>query len=102
MCGSQKESTYKLIIPSLNSLLPFPYCMQDFVRLPWQNQSSQSSHVIPTGSASSGASGLASAYGSVSSDVASEAIESNSAALLRCSIAIDLCLIFFIFKILNC
>uniref|UniRef100_A0A6N2MSE0 CCR4-Not complex component Not1 C-terminal domain-containing protein n=1 Tax=Salix viminalis TaxID=40686 RepID=A0A6N2MSE0_SALVM len=55
---------------------------EDFVRLPWQNQSSHSSHVIPAGSASSGASGLASAYGSVSSDVASEAIESNSAALL--------------------
>ncbi|XP_061969230.1 uncharacterized protein LOC133692363 [Populus nigra] len=55
---------------------------EDFVRLPWQNQSSQSSHVIPTGSASSGATGLASAYGSVSLDVASEAIESNSAALL--------------------
>uniref|UniRef100_A0A2K1XR30 CCR4-Not complex component Not1 C-terminal domain-containing protein n=1 Tax=Populus trichocarpa TaxID=3694 RepID=A0A2K1XR30_POPTR len=58
---------------------------EDFVRLPWQNQSSHSSHVIPAGSASSGASGLASAYGSVSSDVASEAIESNSAALLSAS-----------------
>ncbi|KAL9348540.1 hypothetical protein Peur_059906 [Populus x canadensis] len=55
---------------------------EDFVRLPWQNQSSHSSHVIPAGSASSG---LASAYGSVSSDVASEAIESNSAALLSAS-----------------
>uniref|UniRef100_A0A6N2L7C3 CCR4-NOT transcription complex subunit 1 n=1 Tax=Salix viminalis TaxID=40686 RepID=A0A6N2L7C3_SALVM len=55
---------------------------EDFVRLPWQNQSGQSSHVIPTGSASSGATGPASAYGSVSLDVASEAIESNSAALL--------------------
>ncbi|KAJ6337998.1 hypothetical protein OIU76_007635 [Salix suchowensis] len=61
---------------------------EDFVRLPWQNQSGQSSHVIPTGSASSGATGPASAYGSVSLDVASEAIESNSAALLRCSMVI--------------
>ncbi|KAG6747935.1 hypothetical protein POTOM_047826 [Populus tomentosa] len=55
---------------------------EDFVRLPWQNQSSHSSPVIPAGSASSG---LASACGSVSSDVASEAIESNSAALLSAS-----------------
>ncbi|CAK7347840.1 unnamed protein product [Dovyalis caffra] len=58
---------------------------EDFVRLPWQNQSSQSSHVNPTGSVSSAATGLASAYGSVSLDVASEAIESNSAALLSAS-----------------
>ncbi|KAF9687700.1 hypothetical protein SADUNF_Sadunf02G0120300 [Salix dunnii] len=55
---------------------------EDFVRLPWQNQSSQSSHVIPTGSASSCAIGPASAHGSVSLDVVSEAIESNSATHL--------------------
>jgi len=95
-----RKKALKKVIYLLNT--PPCSCIQDFVRLPWQNQSSHSSHVIPAGSASSGASGLASAYGSVSSDVASEAIESNSAALLRCSIAIDWCLIFFIFKILNC
>jgi CCR4-NOT transcription complex subunit 1 len=76
--------------------------MQDFVRLPWQNQSSQSSHVIPTGSSSSGATGLASAYGSVSLDVASEAIESNSAALLRCSMVIYWYLIFLVFQNFEC
>lgn len=79
---------------------------QDFVRLPWQNQSSQSSHSILAGSSSSsGAPGLASAFGSGSEqlnvgysstpgnlgleavsrslDMASDAIESNSAAVPR-------------------
>ncbi|XP_043805903.1 CCR4-NOT transcription complex subunit 1 isoform X2 [Manihot esculenta] len=77
---------------------------EDFVRLPWQNQSSQSSHSILAGSSSSsGAPGLASAFGSGSEqlnvgysstpgnlgleavsrslDMASDAIESNSAAV---------------------
>ncbi|XP_058008298.1 uncharacterized protein LOC110666945 isoform X2 [Hevea brasiliensis] len=81
---------------------------EDFVRLPWQNQSSQSSHSIPTGlSSSSGATGLASAFGSGSEqlnagylstpgnigfeaasrtlDISSDAIESNSAAVFSSS-----------------
>ncbi|KAJ4827650.1 hypothetical protein Tsubulata_008272 [Turnera subulata] len=78
---------------------------EDFVRLPWQNQSSQTSHAIPTGSSSSsGTAGVVGSYGSVQGqlnavyssshgnvgfetvsralDVASEAIESNSVAIL--------------------
>ncbi|XP_015889443.2 uncharacterized protein LOC107424219 isoform X1 [Ziziphus jujuba] len=40
---------------------------EDFVRLPWQNQSSQSSHAVPAGASTSSASaGLASVYGSTS------------------------------------
>ncbi|XP_040991398.1 CCR4-NOT transcription complex subunit 1-like isoform X2 [Juglans microcarpa x Juglans regia] len=39
---------------------------EDFVRLPWQNQSSQSSHVMPSGPASSGSTGLTNTYGSAS------------------------------------
>ncbi|XP_021677934.2 uncharacterized protein LOC110663040 isoform X2 [Hevea brasiliensis] len=81
---------------------------EDFVRLPWQNQSSQSSHSIPIGSSSSlGVTGLASAFGSGSGqlnasysstpgnlgaeavsrtlDLASDAIDSNSAVLLSAS-----------------
>ncbi|KAG8653698.1 CCR4-NOT transcription complex subunit 1-like isoform X2 [Manihot esculenta] len=83
---------------------------EDFVRLPWQNQSSQSSHSVPTGSSSSsGASGLANTFGSASGsgqlnagyssppgnlgfeavsrtvEMASDSVESNSAALLSAS-----------------
>ncbi|XP_059434806.1 uncharacterized protein LOC132167794 isoform X1 [Corylus avellana] len=39
---------------------------EDFVRLPWQNQSSQSSHAMPSGPASSGGTSLTGAYGSAS------------------------------------
>ncbi|KAG2672226.1 hypothetical protein I3843_13G029000 [Carya illinoinensis] len=39
---------------------------EDFVRLPWQNQSSQSSHAMPSGPASSGSTGLTNTYGSAS------------------------------------
>ncbi|CAI0400959.1 unnamed protein product [Linum tenue] len=81
---------------------------EDFVRLPWQNQSSQGSQSIAAGSSTSAAAatgGLVSAYGSVAGqlstgyslgvgglgfeaaaqalDLGSEAIDSSSAALLR-------------------
>ncbi|KAF3440045.1 hypothetical protein FNV43_RR18323 [Rhamnella rubrinervis] len=78
---------------------------EDFVRLPWQNQSSQSSHAMPAGaSASSANAGLASAYGSTSGQLnpgyspgpgntgfeavsrpLDEAMESNSALQLSAS-----------------
>uniref|UniRef100_A0A2P2MSE8 CCR4-NOT transcription complex subunit 1 n=2 Tax=Rhizophora mucronata TaxID=61149 RepID=A0A2P2MSE8_RHIMU len=80
---------------------------EDFVRVPWQNQSSQSPQTHPASSSSSGATGLVSSYGSTSGqlnnvylsasgnigfeavsrtlDVASEAAESNSAAVLSAS-----------------
>lgn len=80
---------------------------QDFVRLPLQNQSSQSSHAMAGSSlTSSSDAGLSGAYGLTAGqvnpgytsgagnagfeavsrplDVASGAIESGSAALLRC------------------
>lgn len=86
--------------------------IQDFVRLPLQSQSSQSSHAVSAGSSTSSSdAGLTGAYGgSVSGqlnagypsgpgntgleavsrplDVGPEASESNSAALLRCFISI--------------
>ncbi|KAK6285447.1 hypothetical protein POUND7_011626 [Theobroma cacao] len=75
---------------------------EDFVRLPWQNQSGQSSHSMSAGPSSlSGDGGLTGTFGSTSGqvtpgyassqgnlgqlDVASEAIESTSAALLSAS-----------------
>ncbi|XVF22765.1 hypothetical protein REPUB_Repub12eG0199200 [Reevesia pubescens] len=75
---------------------------EDFVRLPWQNQSGQSSHSISGGPSSlSGDAGLTSTFGLTSGqvtpgytsgpgnlgqlDVASEAIESTPAALLSAS-----------------
>ncbi|XWS35646.1 hypothetical protein CRYUN_Cryun20dG0014500 [Craigia yunnanensis] len=75
---------------------------EDFVRLPWQNQSGQSSHSMSAGPSSlSGDAGLTGTFGSTSGqvnptftsgpgnlgqlDVASEAIESTSAALLSTS-----------------
>ncbi|XVE76912.1 hypothetical protein DITRI_Ditri13aG0018400 [Diplodiscus trichospermus] len=75
---------------------------EDFVRLPWQNQSGQSSHSMSAGPSSlSGDAGLTGTFGSTSGqvtpgytsgpgnlgqlDVASEAIESTSAALLSAS-----------------
>ncbi|XP_040995071.1 CCR4-NOT transcription complex subunit 1-like isoform X1 [Juglans microcarpa x Juglans regia] len=39
---------------------------EDFVRLPWQNQSSQSSHAMSSGPASSSSTGLTGAYGPAS------------------------------------
>ncbi|KAF5731634.1 Ccr4-not transcription complex putative isoform 1 [Tripterygium wilfordii] len=84
---------------------------EDFVRLPWQNQSSQSTHAMPASpSIPSGATGLTSSYSSSSSqlnsgfssgprnsgieevpqllDAASEAMEPSSATLLSASIHI--------------
>ncbi|XVF33558.1 hypothetical protein REPUB_Repub17cG0178700 [Reevesia pubescens] len=75
---------------------------EDFVRLPWQNQSSQSSHSMSAGPSSlTGDAGLTGTFGGTSGqvtpgytsgpgnlgqlDVASEAIESTSAALLSAS-----------------
>ncbi|EEF50313.1 ccr4-not transcription complex, putative [Ricinus communis] len=81
---------------------------EDFVRLPWQNQSGQGSHTIPMGSSTSAVStALAGAYGSGSGqlnpgyssapgnvgfeavsrtlDMGSDATESNSAAILSSS-----------------
>lgn len=76
--------------------------MQDFVRIPWQNQSIQSSHVLPVATtASSGSAGLTSTYGSASGQLNTgyspgpgskfeavsrpldEVMESNSALHLR-------------------
>ncbi|KAL4599949.1 hypothetical protein ACB092_11G164000 [Castanea dentata] len=39
---------------------------EDFVRLPWQSQSTQSSHAMPSGPATAGGTGLPGAYGSAS------------------------------------
>uniref|UniRef100_A0A2N9FJB6 CCR4-NOT transcription complex subunit 1-like n=1 Tax=Fagus sylvatica TaxID=28930 RepID=A0A2N9FJB6_FAGSY len=39
---------------------------EDFVRLPWQNHSTQSSHAMPSGPASAGSTSLTGAYGSAS------------------------------------
>ncbi|KAK9910902.1 hypothetical protein M0R45_034838 [Rubus argutus] len=77
---------------------------EDFVRLPWQNQSIQSSHVLPVATtASSGNAGLTSTYGSASGQLNTnyspgpgskfeavsrpldEAMESNSALHLSAS-----------------
>ncbi|GLT84370.1 hypothetical protein SLE2022_026050 [Rubroshorea leprosula] len=77
---------------------------EDFVRLPWQNQSSQSTHAVSGGSSSvPGESGLTGTFGSTSGqvipgyssslgignsglvDVGSEAIESTSTTLLSAS-----------------
>ncbi|KAM5554755.1 hypothetical protein ABKV19_022924 [Rosa sericea] len=77
---------------------------EDFVRLPWQNQSIQSSHVLPVATtASSGSAGLTSTYGSASGQLNTgyspgpgskfeavsrpldEAMESNSALHLSAS-----------------
>ncbi|GMI98283.1 hypothetical protein like AT1G02080 [Hibiscus trionum] len=75
---------------------------EDFVRLPWQNQSGQSSHAISAGPSSlSGEAGLTATFGTTAGqgisgytsgpgnlgqlDVTSEAIETTSAALLSAS-----------------
>ncbi|KAL4353352.1 hypothetical protein GQ457_06G032980 [Hibiscus cannabinus] len=75
---------------------------EDFVRLPWQNQSGQSSHAISASPSSlSGEAGLTATFGTTSGqgipgytsgpgnlgqlDVTSEAIETTSAALLSAS-----------------
>lgn len=43
--------------------------MQDFVRLPWQNQSTQTSNPSPVGPSTSVSSGLSQAYGLASAQL---------------------------------
>lgn len=79
---------------------------QDFVQLPWQKQSTQTSHGLSAASSSSGDAGIGSGYGPVSgklasdflssagnarmdmvsrpSDISVEGFESSPVSLLRC------------------